>query len=157
MRLRNKSVLWLLSLALLMSLTGCQRTGTPYHLTVSREQVTQSVLYRSDGDQPWEKLALLGEEISAAMEALSGIQDWGDYGAQGVPAGGVTYVLVFRLSDGTQWACAYCDSGAQKGYFSDGDAKILVTGCGLTALWETLASRAEPVKAEEELINMPQL
>ena len=156
MNIRQKSVLWGLLLALLMGLTGCQATGTPYILPVDGEQVKRSVLYRASGDQPWEKVELVGEEVSAAVEAVSGIRDWGDYGAQGVPAGGTSYILALWLSDETQWVCVYYDSGTQK-FFSDGETKILVTDCGLAALWETVSSRAEQGEPGEELMDVPQL
>lgn len=153
----RKNGFWVLLLALLMGMTGCKTAGKPYVLPVSGEQVKEGLLYRFNDDQPWEKVGLLGDELTAAMEAVSDITNWGDYGANGVPAGGVTYILSLLMSDGTEWVCVYCDSGAQKGAFADGEMRILVTGCGLAELWETVSARAELCGADEEPAYVPQL
>jgi len=87
-------------------------------------------------------------EISLLYTALGDMSLRNSY--KQTPDGGQSFILAFRLHDGSDWICTYfqtADDG--RGYFADKNEQRKAANLNLKQLWNQISQQPTPITAVE--------
>ena len=117
-----------------------------YELPFAESDVA-SVTFCWDHDEMKRKETADPTDISLIYTALCELSLRGR--SKEIVYGGQSFVLVFHLKDGTDWACDFFQTSAEKGFLTDENGRWAVRYLDLKQLWPQLRSQAVPATRDE--------
>lgn len=143
-------LLLLLALALLVPAIDYYWNPEPYTLDIPADSVDSVSVYYTNEAQ--KKAVTRPEDIQKILAAINAQENYGP--VEELPAGGLGFVYVFCLTDGTQRICTLSDGG-QWCLFDDGAQFIETKGMDGLSVWNELDYEIHRAVADQEVYGIP--
>lgn len=153
MRILNAALLLLLAvgaLALLIPAIDYYWNPEPYTLDLEASCIDSVSVYYTNEAQ--KKAVTRPEDIQKILVAINAQENYGP--VEELPAGGLGFVYVFCLTDGTQRVCTLSDGG-EWGLFDDGVQFMETKGMDGLSLWDELDYEIHRAVADQEVYGIP--
>lgn len=119
-------------LAIVLLYCAIQLLIPGYSLDVAPEDVTSVSLYYTNSGEKKEITA--PTDIQQLISEINKQNDFGNYKEQYID-GGQGFIIVFHLTDESDFVCTYTDHSGGSGAFSNGTTNRRVSGLDLYEIW----------------------
>ena len=144
---------WIIALLLAVILGIALFAFTDDTLDIDETEVSRVSLYCYCESCMKKKIVTETEDIRAVIKEINSCHSWGKHDSNDFPSGGLVYYLVLECGDAAK-VVVYNQTGRDgRGFLTDDDGLIKVSGLNLTELWDSLDYEEIEASSAAELFS----